>query len=98
MAAQGASQLLSLQFSRSDESEADALGLLLAARAGYDPRAGVVLWQKMGAVNAGKAPPAWLSTHPAGPERIKEIEARLPRALPEFQRAGAPDRRFPAAA
>ena len=98
MAAQATSQLISLKFSRDDESEADALGLLLCARAGYDPRAGVSLWQKMGAANAGKAPPAWLSTHPAGPERIKEIEARLPRVLPEFQRAPAPDRRFPVAA
>ena len=73
------------------------LGLLLSSRAGYDPRAGVTLWQKMGAATAGKAPPQWLSTHPAGPERIKEIEARLPRVLPEFQRAAAPDRRFAAA-
>lgn len=98
MAAQGLSQLASLKFSRDDESEADALGLVLAARAGYDPRAGVSLWQKMGAANGGKAPPAWLSTHPAGPERVKEIEQRLPRALPEFQRAAQPDRRFPVAA
>jgi predicted Zn-dependent protease len=98
LAAQYGAQLASLKFSRDDESEADALGLLLAARAGYDPRAGVSLWKKMGEANAGKAPPAWLSTHPAGPERIREIEARLPRALPEFQRAGQPDRRFPVAA
>ena len=98
MAAQGLSQLASLKFSRDDESEADALGLVLAARAGYDPRAGVSLWQKMGAASGGKAPPAWLSTHPAGPERVKEITQRLPRALPEFQRASQPDRRFPVAA
>ncbi len=98
IAAQGLSQLASLKFSRDDESEADALGLVLAARAGYDPRAGVSLWQKMGAANGGKAPPAWLSTHPAGPERVKEIEQRLPRALPEFQRAAQPERRFPVAA
>ncbi len=97
VAAQYGSQLLGLKFSRDDESEADALGLLLAARAGYDPRAGVALWQKMASANAGKAPPQWLSTHPAGPERIKDIEARLPRSLPEFQRAGQPDRRFPVA-
>lgn len=97
MAAQATSQVISLKFGRDDESEADALGLLLAARAGYDPRAGVSLWQKMGAANAGKAPPAWLSTHPAGPERIKEIEQRLARTVPEFQRAARPERRFPAA-
>ncbi len=98
MAAQGLSQLASLKFSRDDESEADALGLVLAARAGYDPRAGVSLWQKMGAATGDKAPPAWLSTHPAGPERVKEIQQRLPRALPEFQRAGPAERRFPVAA
>ncbi|MBI5718437.1 MAG: M48 family metallopeptidase [Burkholderiales bacterium] len=98
LAAQGLSQLANLRFSRDDESEADALGLLLAARAGYDPRASISLWQKMGAANEGRSPPAWLSTHPAGPARVKEIQARLPRVLPEFQRAAAPDRRFPAAA
>jgi predicted Zn-dependent protease len=97
LAAQYSAQLLSLKFSRDDESEADALGLLLSARAGYDPRAGVSLWQKMAAASGGKAPPAWLSTHPAGPERIKDIEGRLPRALPEFQRAAQPERRFPVA-
>ncbi|MBL8341760.1 MAG: M48 family metallopeptidase [Rubrivivax sp.] len=98
LAAQYSAQLLTLKFGRDDESEADALGLLLSARAGYDPRAGVSLWQKMGAASGGKAPPAWLSTHPAGPERIKDIEGRLPRTLPEFQRAARPERRFAAAA
>ncbi|MBL8324924.1 MAG: M48 family metallopeptidase [Rubrivivax sp.] len=98
LAAQYSAQLLTLKFGRDDESEADALGLLLSARAGYDPRAGVSLWQKMGAAGGGKVPPAWLSTHPAGPERIKDIEGRLPRTLPEFQRAARPERRFSAAA
>ncbi len=51
-----------LRFSRDDESEADALGLVLAAKAGYNPRAGVTLWKKMLAANKG-APPQWLSTH-----------------------------------
>ena len=86
-------QLLTLQFSRSDESEADALGLLLAARAGYDPRAGVTLWQKMGAVSKGK-PPEFLSTHPSGESRIQEIEARLPRLGPVYAQAAKPDQRF----
>ena len=58
-------QLLTLRFSREDESQADALGLVLAARAGYNPRAGVTLWQKMLSANKG-APPQWLSTHPSG--------------------------------
>jgi len=94
LAAQGATQLLSLKFGRQDESEADSLGLLLAARAGYDPGAGVTLWQKMGAATAGRAPPQWLSTHPAGETRVKDIQAKLPRVQPMFQAAGKPDRRF----
>lgn len=77
--------LLSLKFSRDDETEADVVGLDLAARAGFDPRAGVTLWQKMTAANRG-APPAWLSTHPAGNDRIKEIEKHLPEVLPLYQR------------
>lgn len=86
-------QLLSLRFSRDDESEADALGLLLAARAGYDPRAGVTLWRKMLAANQG-APPQWLSTHPSGETRIRDLEAKLPRVEPIYAQAPKPDRRF----
>lgn len=81
-------QLLTLQFSRSDESEADLVGMELAARAGFDPRAGVSLWQKMGVANKG-APPQWLSTHPAGSTRIADIEANLPKVLPLYSRAKA---------
>jgi len=81
-------QLLSLQFSRSDESEADLVGMELAARAGFDPRAGVSLWQKMAVANKG-APPQWLSTHPAGSTRIADIEANLPKVLPLYDRARA---------
>jgi predicted Zn-dependent protease len=79
-------QLLNLTFSRSDETEADLVGLELAARAGYDPRAGVTLWQKMSAANKG-APPQWLSTHPAGNTRIADIERNLPLVLPIYERA-----------
>jgi predicted Zn-dependent protease len=94
LAAQAGSQLLTLTFSRSDESEADMLGMVLAARAGYDPSAGVSLWQKMGAATKGQAPPEWLSTHPAGETRINDIEAKLPAVLPQYQQAARPDRRF----
>ena len=94
MGAQIGSQLLSLKFSRDDESEADALGLIMAAKAGYDPRSGVSLWQKMSSGARGGAPPAMLSTHPSGPQRIKDIESRLPAVLPTFQMAAKPDRRF----
>lgn len=82
-------QLLTLQFSREDESEADLVGMELAARAGYDPRAGVSLWQKMSAANKN-APPQWLSTHPSGKTRIKEIQDNLPRVLPLYERAPRP--------
>jgi predicted Zn-dependent protease len=97
-AAQQAAGVLSLKFSRDDESEADALGLILAAQAGYDPKAGVTLWQKMTAVTAGKAPPQWLSTHPAGQTRIKDIQGKLPQVQPIFTAAAKPDKRFPVAA
>ncbi|MDK9703998.1 MAG: M48 family metallopeptidase [Sulfuritalea sp.] len=75
--------LLSLKFSRDDESESDVVGLDLAARAGFDPRAAVSLWQKMTAANS-KAPLEFLSTHPAGEHRIKEIEKHLPQVMPLY--------------
>jgi len=78
--------LLTLRFSREDESEADLVGLDLAARAGFDPRAGVTLWQKMTAANRG-APPQWLSTHPSGPNRIHEIEQHLPQVMPLYEKS-----------
>ncbi len=79
-------QLLSLKFGREDESEADLVGMELAARAGYNPQAGVSLWQKMGAASKG-APPQFLSTHPSGPTRIKDIETNLPKVQPLYERA-----------
>lgn len=86
-------QLLTLRFSRDDESEADKVGLEIAARAGYDPRAGVTLWQKMGAASKG-APPQWLSTHPAGTARIQQIEGTLPSVTGLYARSKKPTRRF----
>ena len=85
LAAQIGSQLLSLTYSRSDEGQADALGLIVAAKAGYDPRAGVSLWKKMAQANKG-APPEWLSTHPSGNSRIAELERNLPRVMPLYER------------
>ncbi|HYW58640.1 MAG TPA: M48 family metallopeptidase [Polaromonas sp.] len=78
--------LINLRFGREDESEADLVGMELGARAGFDPRAGITLWQKMGAANKG-APPQWLSTHPAGATRIADMERNLPRVLPLYERA-----------
>ena len=87
--AQTGANLASLKFGREDESEADLVGMDLAARAGYDPRAGVSLWQKMAANNKG-APPEWLSTHPSGNTRIAEIAANLPKVMPLYERAKKP--------
>ena len=86
-------QLLTLRFSREDETEADLVGMDLAARAGHDPAAGVTLWQKMLAASKG-APPQFLSTHPAGDTRIRDIQSKLPRAQPLFERAARPPRNF----
>ncbi|MPN00128.1 Beta-barrel assembly-enhancing protease [bioreactor metagenome] len=72
------SQLLTLKFSRSDETDADLVGLELAARAGYDPQASITLWQKMGKAT-GQQGLQFLSTHPSGPNRIKELEQNVSR-------------------
>ena len=85
--------LLTLKFSREDESEADLIGIELAARAGYDPGAGVTLWQKMAQAAKG-APPQFMSTHPSGPTRIHDIEANLPKVKPLYERAPKPPQRF----
>ncbi len=85
-AANMAGQLVVLKFSRDEEREADLIGLDLAARAGFDPRAGVVLWRKMGALNK-RAPVALLSTHPGGEERITEIQNHMNVLLPLYARS-----------
>lgn len=71
-------QLLTLKFSRGDETEADLVGLELAARAGYNPQAAVSLWRKMGEAT-GSEGIDFLSTHPSGPDRIRELEQNVPR-------------------
>jgi len=86
-------QLLTLRFGRQDESEADLVGMELAARGGYNPRAGVTLWQKMGQASKG-APPQFLSTHPASDTRIQEIEANLNKVTGLYERAPRPTRRY----
>jgi len=79
--------LIATRFSRSDESEADRIGLELSARAGYDPRAGITLWKKMLAGNDGGRPPEFLSTHPAETRRIQQIESLLPTVMPLYETA-----------
>ena len=81
-------QLLTLKFSRSDETDADLVGLELAARAGYLPDASVSLWQKMGkASGSQQAGLAFLSTHPSGPDRIRELQQNVPKVQGLYQAA-----------
>ncbi len=86
-------QLLTLRFGRADETEADLVGLELAARSGYDPRAGISLWEKMAAANQ-RGSVELLSTHPSGPTRISDIRANLPKVEGLYARAPKPDQRF----
>ncbi|MDD2713948.1 MAG: M48 family metallopeptidase [Simplicispira sp.] len=93
LAASLGGQLLSLKFSRGDESDADLVGLEMAARAGFQPQAAVSLWRKMGEATGGKEGGlAFLSTHPSGPARIRELEENVPKvqALYAQARRGAP--------
>jgi len=81
-----------LPFSRAQEREADLMGLDLMARAGFDPRASVALWQNMGRAGGG-APPEFLSTHPSNEARIRELNERIPSALEAYERARAAGKR-----
>lgn len=75
-----------LPFSREHESEADYVGILLAADAGYDPREAVHIWERM-AATSGEAPPEFLSTHPAHETRIADLKGWMPEALALYERA-----------
>lgn len=85
LASAGYQALIATRFSRNDEAEADRIGLELAARAGYNPHAGVTLWKKMMAANQKGRPPEFLSSHPAEASRVAQIEALLPTVLPLYQ-------------
>ena len=93
VAANLGTQLLTMKFGREDETEADLVGLELAARSGYDPEAAVRLWNKMSEASKG-APPQWLSTHPSNSTRIRDIKDNLPKVLPLYARAQKPSQRF----
>jgi Zn-dependent protease with chaperone function len=87
VAASIGTQLLTLRFSREDETDADLVGLELAARGGYNPQAAVSLWEKMGQAGGGANAPSFLSTHPSGPARIQQLQANVPKVQGLYQRA-----------
>ena len=78
-----------LPYSRLQETEADRMGVEIAARAGYDPRAAIALWQKMAKLSSGGAPPQILSTHPSNDTRIKDLEVFSQRVMPLYEQARA---------
>jgi hypothetical protein len=80
---------ITLPNSREGESEADQIGIELAARAGYDPRAAVTLWEKMGKLGGGKGPPQFLSTHPSAETRSARLNELVPKVEPYYQQAKA---------
>lgn len=74
-----------LAFSRTHETEADKLGLVFMAMAGYDPREAPNFWTRMSQAGGGQAPPEWLSTHPSDQTRIKDLNNYMPEALKYYQ-------------
>jgi predicted Zn-dependent protease len=87
-----------LPFSRKQESEADHLGMIFMAMAGYDPHEAVAFWERMAAASQGQArPPAFLSTHPADATRIKDLQNLLPEAMQYYHPGATPGQTTPAA-
>ena len=78
-----------MPFSRKHESEADEIGLMYMARAGYDPQESIRFWQRMEKASEGGAPPEFASTHPSHETRIQQLQALMPKALEEYRRATA---------
>lgn len=83
----GSQMLVHLPNSRAMELESDVIGLELMARAGYDPRNASSIWKKMQQVSGASKGPAFLSTHPAGADRIQELDAYVPKVLPLYEAA-----------
>jgi predicted Zn-dependent protease len=69
-----------LKFSRDNESEADHIGLIFMAMAGYDPNEAPKFWERMQSMSKGQAPPEWLSTHPAHERRVRDLKKWIPEA------------------
>ena len=87
---QAAQYILVLPNSRQNESEADAIGLELAARAGYNPQAAISVWQKMNQATQGKGTLEFLSTHPSGDTRIEQLSLLMPAVEPLYFSAPKP--------
>ena len=79
-------QLMNLKYSRDNESEADYMGLIFAAMAGYDPNVAISFWQRM-AAGGGSGTPAFLSSHPSDAKRISDIQKHLPEAM-QYSKGG----------
>ena len=84
----GSSQVVLLKYGRSQELEADKMGLYLMSMAGYDPRTSVPFWQRMEAAGSSKSTPDFLSTHPNPQNRISDLNAAMPQALEYYKNAG----------
>lgn len=83
----GAQYGVLMPFSRTQESEADIIGVDLMAKAGFDPRHSIGLWQKMEQATQGKQPTEFMSTHPSHATRIQDLERHMPQAMGLFQQA-----------
>ena len=77
-----------LPFSRTQESEADRLGLIFMSMAGYDPNTAVAFWERMAAQKGGQSPPEFLSTHPSDQTRINDIKKHIPEAMRFYKPGG----------
>jgi predicted Zn-dependent protease len=82
----GAQYGVILPFGRNDETEADEMGLIYMARAGYDPREAIAFWERMSSTG-GNQPPEFLSTHPSHGTRVGNLKAFMPRAMDEYEKA-----------
>ena len=85
----GAQYGILMPFGRDHESEADEIGLMYMARAGYDPRESIGFWERMAEAGGGKQPPEFMSTHPSHVTRIDQLKALMPKAMAEYEKSGA---------
>lgn len=86
----GSQLAVMLPFSRKHEAEADDMGLIFMAMAGYNPKEAPAFWQRMKAASGGKAPPEFLSTHPSHASRVANLNKAIPRAMPYYNKSQKP--------